>query len=82
MHKELGAYTARTDDSNRPKRYSGPYDIILSVQSGGRRRRVWVCPCSAGEGWAPPAEGAAQGVAGNSNCRATSQPMAEAPARR
>lgn len=39
VHWKLGGDTARTIDSNQPKRYSRPYGIVLSIQSGEGRSK-------------------------------------------
>ncbi|KAK4831831.1 hypothetical protein QYF61_019589, partial [Mycteria americana] len=35
VHKKLGGGTARTADPNWPKGYSIPYDVMLSIETGG-----------------------------------------------
>jgi len=40
MHKKLGGDTAGTADPHQPKRYSIPYDIVLSNARLGDKERA------------------------------------------
>ncbi|KAK4806220.1 hypothetical protein QYF61_001143 [Mycteria americana] len=50
VHKKLRGGTAKTVDPNRPKGYSIPYNVMLSIETGGS----WLggSDCCSGTGWA------------------------------